>query len=71
MNKELLVKAIRDKMFLEMSEQKIKFSDTYFSVEIGISKATLSRVLNFKEVDLNTIISICKWLEQPIDNFIN
>lgn len=70
MNKELLIKAIREKMFSIMKDENKRFSDTYFANQIGISKATLSRILNFKEADLNSIISVCKWIEQPIDNFI-
>jgi transcriptional regulator with XRE-family HTH domain len=70
MNKELIVEAIRDKMFTIMAEEKKKFSDTYFAEQMGLSKATLSRILNFKEIDLKNAILVCKWLDQPIDNFI-
>lgn len=71
MNKKLLVKAIRDKMLTVMAKEEKQFSDTYFAHEIGISKATLSRILNFKDIELNNAITVCKWLNQPIDNFIN
>lgn len=71
MNKELLIQAIRDKMFAVMAQEKKKFSDNFFADEIGISKATLSRILNFKEIDLKNAIAVCKWLNLPIDNFIN
>ena len=70
MNKKLIIQAIRDKMFSIMAEQKKKLSDTYFAEQIGISKATFSRIMNFKEIDINSIVAVCKWLGQPIDNFI-
>lgn len=54
-----------------MAKEEKQFTDNYFANEIGISKATLSRILNFKEIDLKNAIAVCKWLNQPIDNFIN
>lgn len=70
MNKVLLVNAIRDKMKSIMATEEKQFTDTYFANEIGISKATLSRILNFKDIELSNAITVCKWLNQPIDNFI-
>jgi len=71
MNKELIVQAIRDKMFTIMAEEKKKFSDTYFAEQMGLSKATLSRILNFKPTELDNLVKVCKWLGRPIDDFIN
>lgn len=71
MNKELIVEAIRDKMFTIMAEEKKKFSDTYFAEQMGLSKATLSRILNFKPTELDNLVKVCKWLKRPIDDFVN
>ncbi len=38
--------------------------------EIGISKATIHRVENGTNPDINTFIKICTWLEEPITSFI-
>lgn len=38
--------------------------------EIGISKATIHRVENGANPDLETFVKICTWLEEPISTFI-
>jgi len=37
--------------------------------KIGISLATLSRLENGKEPDINTLAKACHWIKQPIDSF--
>lgn len=66
-----MIQAIRDKMLVVMVEEKKKLPDTYFANQIGISKATLSRILNFKEIDLKSAVAVCKWLGESIDKFVS
>ena len=60
---ELLAKAILD---------SLKYKDTLrkISAEIGISLATLHRVMNGKKCQIDTVLKVCKWLDRPITDFI-
>lgn len=38
--------------------------------EIGISSATLSRIVNGKLPDINTFAKLCQWLDVPADEML-
>ena len=40
------------------------------SKKIGVSPATLSRVLNGKNADINTILKVCDWMKAPMQYYI-
>ena len=40
------------------------------SAEIGISKATLSRVLVGRKFDVDTLLRICTWLEIGVEEVV-
>ena len=42
-----------------------------FSSEIGISAATLSRIMREKQPDVETFFKLCKWLKSPMSRYIN
>ena len=69
-NYYLLAVKINEKMFAIMAQQKKKFGLRYFADVIKISSATLSRVLNQKSADVNTILTILNWLDLPFEGFI-
>lgn len=39
--------------------------------EIGVSAPTLSRLMNGKGVDVDTLVKIINWLNMPITRFFN
>ena len=63
---ESLKKDLRTKRLIELS-----ISMDVCAKQIGISKATLSRVENGKVPDLNTFSKIIKWLGKDSINYIN
>jgi DNA-binding Xre family transcriptional regulator len=63
--------AVKAKMFNEMLAQKKRISLQDFSEQIGISKATLNRVYNGREPDINTFFILCKWMKKPCSKFYN
>ncbi len=65
-----LVKDINDKKYDIMYATKSKIGLRELSKEIGVSTATLSRIMNFSKMDLETAILICKWLQKPINNYV-
>lgn len=70
-NSKLLSQCIKDKIFVTMVTKNKQLTNTYFANEIGMSKVTFGRVLDEKLTELANIVKICKWLERPIDDFIN
>lgn len=67
--KEFAVKIISKRFDVEHRDQK-RYGLRDLAKLIGISSATLSRVINGGKVDLDTAILICKWLEVDITEFI-
>lgn len=39
--------------------------------QMKVSPSTLSRILNGKKSDIDSILKICTWLKKPITNFIS
>jgi len=63
--------AITYKMFEVMTEQKKKLGLRYFANEIGVSLATLARLINIaNEIDLKTLMLVCEWLKCPLTDFV-
>lgn len=63
--------AITYKMFEVMTEKKKKLGLRYFAAEIGVSLATLARLVNIaNEIDLKTLELVCDWLKKPITDFL-
>lgn len=63
--------AINDKMFEVMAEQKKKLGLRYFAGVIGISLATLARLVNVSnEIELKTLELVCDWLKRPLTDFL-
>jgi len=38
--------------------------------DIGISASTVSRIINGKMIDIDSLILVCAWIEIDIDEFI-
>lgn len=59
--------------FANEIQSRFHYKDTLQKVgaEIGISKATLSRVLKGSNCEIGTILKICEWLRLPITHFID
>lgn len=56
----LLLKSTREYTGLGLRE---------LSKELGISPATLSRIENGKEPDINSLFVVCHYLKQPMHSF--
>lgn len=69
-NYEKLVKNINEKMFSDMLKQQSKLGLRYFSAVIGISTSTLSRCLNAKPLNIDTLLLILAWLDKDFNEFI-
>lgn len=56
----------------EKVKSKLSYGDSVRAIAptIGISHSTLSRIINGKSADMNTVVRVCDWLELPIANFI-
>ena len=63
------VKVINDRKFYEAYEMKGNFGLRKIAKETKVSPATLSRILNGKKADIDTILRICTWLKKSITNF--
>lgn len=57
--------AVRAKRFVDL-----KIGLRELAKMVKISPATLSRVENGGMPDVNTLINVCEWLQQPISNFV-
>lgn len=64
------VQLIRNKLAVAYIETGKTISLDFASGKIGISKATLSRVLNGHKFDIVTFLRICTWLEKEVGEFI-
>lgn len=62
-NHKEFAKAIKAKMKPDDSLRKL-------SPQTGVSIATLSRVMNEKKVSLQSILSLCSWLNKDINEFL-
>jgi transcriptional regulator with XRE-family HTH domain len=65
-----LVKTIRWRLNINYAETGKNMSFDVASEQIGISKPTLSRVLQGKMPEVNTFIKICAWLGIETDSFV-
>ena len=67
-----LVKHIQDKMYAEMTEKRKTLGLRYFGDQMGISAATLSRVLtnSDSETKLTTFCSIVNWLGKSSNDYL-
>ena len=70
-NHKKFVRVIKEEQWKSMNYEKHLIGIRAFADEIGIGSSTLSRILNKKKAEINSILKICTWLEQPITNFIN
>lgn len=73
LKREIFTEAINNKMHTIMFDRKEKLGLRHFAEEIGVSLATLSRVLNKPEspIELKTMSAICNWLDKPISEYFN
>lgn len=69
-NYKKFAKDINERKFKESYELKAPFGLRQMAKEISVSPATLSRILNGKKADVDTILLICTWLKKPIIYFI-
>jgi DNA-binding Xre family transcriptional regulator len=67
-NSELLTTHITDKRVVD-AKKHILISSTAAATIVGISKATMSRVMNGGAVDIISLYKICKWLGNPMETY--
>lgn len=73
LNHKKLVTAIIEKRFDMQYKRKKNIGLRELANKIGISFATLSRVMSGRKMDLDTFLRICYWINKDIDinYFIN
>lgn len=61
------------KAFADAIKSRLKYGDTLrgISSEMGVSLATLSRVMNGKEAKIQSLILIARWMGKGLDEFIH
>lgn len=67
-NSELLTTHITDLRVID-AKKHILISATETAKLIGISKATMSRVMNGGAVDIISLYRICKWMGNPMEAY--
>jgi transcriptional regulator with XRE-family HTH domain len=64
-------KAIINNRFEISYKSKRNFGLRGIAKSCGVSASTLSRVINGKKADIDTILAICSWLKTDIAKFIS
>lgn len=64
LNRTKLSRQVKSKRLIDLSID-LKTA----AIQIGTSAATLWRVENEKNPDVDTLANICDWLDEPIDSF--
>jgi transcriptional regulator with XRE-family HTH domain len=65
-DKEAFAKALKTKRVIDLN-----IGVREAAKKIGeISAATISRIENENPTDIDTVLKICRWIKQPITNFI-
>lgn len=65
-----LVHEMLDKKFDLQKIRRKSMGMRELSPEIGVSPATLSRIMNGSKFDVDTFICLCEWLGRPLDYFL-
>lgn len=63
--------AVIETAFNTMADKKRRIGMREFAPQIGISPATLSRVMNGGEPDINTFFKLCYWMKRSSNEFYN
>ncbi len=67
-NNELLTTHITNKRVVD-AKKHVLISSSAAAKIIGLSKATMSRVMNGGAVDIISLYKICKWLGKPMETY--
>ena len=60
---------VKSKFFNDMTEQMKVISLTDIQKKTGISKSTLSRIMNGKKPDIDTFFTLCNWMNTDANSF--
>lgn len=66
-----LLLAVQEKRYSISYKQKKAIGLRELFKQTGISSSTFSRLFNEKKIDIDTILILCEWLNQPITKFIS
>ncbi len=70
LDKHKFIVSIRNKLSVHYIDTGKNISFDIASEKIGITKGTLSRTLQGKNIDLDTFFKICSWLDCTPNDFV-
>jgi transcriptional regulator with XRE-family HTH domain len=60
----------KETIYKKQLELRRRISFREIAKETGVSHATISRVLKVKKLEIDTVINLCKWMNEDINQFI-